>query len=597
MDDVDNMEDFWTKEINECMDIAAPWKSRKLKQKRINLPKEVQSAIGVKNDLKKKVQGNEKKGVKDLKLERQYKKQRNYCTKLVKNAVRENAGKNITSASTGKEIWNSINDILKPGRLDKSSIKIQTENQLMEDPLQIAEAFSVFFKEKVEKLVASIKKDPDNDPFSRLKGKLKDSNLKFILKTVSEKVVLNLLRALKPKKSYGIDGITSEILKIGADVLVVPLTYIVNYSIRTGKYPSKWKIAKVIALHKKGDKKLLKNYRPVSLLAVAGMILEKVVALQIEEFFESNGLLGLFQFGFRKYKSTISELLTLFDTILEAKEMKKEIMIILYDLSAAFDTVPHQILMEKLRLYGFCQLAMKWIESYLSNRKQFVEISGKRSSNQEIDFGTPQGSRLSPLLFIILMADLDLWTDNSTLSNFADDTQSIVVRDNRKNLLETAASEANNVINFFKSNGLVNNADKAAVLYNGKGKSEIITVENVGGEDLISTYSEKLLGLHINADFGWSTHVDQLSIELKKRIGLLRRIKKRVPREKIVIIAEAIFNSLLRYGVAVFLKPVYDKEDLNMEKKPKNTATLQTLQNNMLRVIFGFFSMFRSSLS
>merc|ERR1739846_15980 len=322
-------------------------------------------------------------------------------------------------------------------------------------------------------------------------------------------------------------------------------------------------------MHKKGDKKILKNYRPVSMLVVAGMVLEKIVALQIEEFFESNGLLGLFQFGFRKYKSTISELLTLFDTLLEAKENGKEILIILYDLSAAFDTVPHQILIEKLRLYGFSQLAIKWMESYLSNRKQIVEISGKRSSEQEIDIGTPQGSRLSPLLFIILMADLDLWTDNSTLSNFADDTQSIVVRDNRKNLLETAASEANNVINFFKSNGLVNNADKAAVLYNAKGKSEMITVENVGGEDLVSTYSEKLLGLHINADFGWSTHVDQLSIELKKRIGLLRRIRKRVPKEKIVIIAEAIFNSIIRYGAAVYLKPIYDKEDLNMEKKPK----------------------------
>ena len=134
------------------------------------------------------------------------------------------------------------------------------------------------------------------------------------------------------------------------------------------------------------------------------------------------------------------------------------------------------------------------------------------------------------------------------------------------------------MIDFFRSNGLVNNADKAAVLYNGKGKSEIITVENVGGENLVSTYSEKLLGLHINADFGWSTHVDQLSIELKKRIGLLRRIKKRVPKEKNIIIAEFIFNSLLRYGVAVFLKPVYDEEDINMEKNPKNTTTLQTLQ-------------------
>jgi hypothetical protein len=98
------------------------------------------------------------------------------------------------------------------------------------------------------------------------------------------------------------------------------------------------------------------------------------VALQIEEFFESNGLLGKFQFRFRRNKSTISEFLTLFDTLLEAKEMKREIMIILYDLSAAFNTMPHQILIEKLRLYGFCQLSIKWMESYLSNRKHFVEV-------------------------------------------------------------------------------------------------------------------------------------------------------------------------------------------------------------------------------
>ena len=267
--------------------------------------------------------------------------------------------------------------------------------------------------------------------------------------------------------------------------------------------------------------------------------------------------------------------------------MKREIMIILYDLSAAFDTVPHQILIEKLRLYGFCQLSLKWMKSYLSNRKQFVEVSGKRSSEQEMNIGTPQGSRLSPLLFIILMADLDLWTENSNLSNFADDTQSIIVSDDRKNLLETAAIEANSVISFFNSNGLVNNADKAAVLYNSKGKSEDITIENVGGENLASTYSEKLLGLHINADFQWTTHVDNLSIELKKRTGILRRIRNRVPKEKINMIAEAIFNSLLRYGVAVFLKPVYDEEDLKARKLPKNTNTLQTLQNSMIRVIYG----------
>ena len=174
-------------------------------------------------------------GIKDLKLEKQYKKQRNYCTKVIKNAVREITGKSITSASSGKEIWNSINDILRPERLAKTSIKIQTENQVIEDPQQISDAFSVFFKEKVEKLVASVVKDPDIDPFAKLREKLKGSNLKFDLKTVSEKVVRNLLKSLKPKKSSGIDGISSEILKISSEVLVIPLTYIVNCSLTTKK--------------------------------------------------------------------------------------------------------------------------------------------------------------------------------------------------------------------------------------------------------------------------------------------------------------------------------------------------------------------------
>ena len=106
-----------------------------------------------------------------------------------------------------------------------------------------------------------------------------------------------------------------------------------------------------------------------------------------------------------------------------------------------------------------------------------VEVAGKRSNEQEINIGTPQGSRLSPLLFIILMADLDLWTEERFLSNFADDTQSIIVHENKERLLEITTKEANSVIKFFGSNNLVNNADKAAVLCNCKGKGEYTTLE------------------------------------------------------------------------------------------------------------------------
>ena len=99
---------------------------------------------------------------------------------------------------------------------------------------------------------------------------------------------------------------------------------------------------------------------------------------------------------------------------------------------------------------------------------------------------------------------------------------------------------------------------------------------------------KKLLGLHINSDFTWNVHVEKVAIELKKRIGLLRRIRNRIPKAKLVMIAEAIFNSKIRYGISVYLNPVFDNEDLKAKKLSKNATTLQTLQNTMLRQIFGF---------
>ena len=119
--------------------------------------------------------------------------------------------------------------------------------------------------------------------------------MKFKIKTVNKREVSKILKSLKSKTSYGIDGITAKVLKIGARVLATPLTYIINFSIVTGKYPSEWKLAKVIPLHKKGDEISIRNYRPVALPSVSGMMLERIVAIQIEEFFEKNDLPYLHQ--------------------------------------------------------------------------------------------------------------------------------------------------------------------------------------------------------------------------------------------------------------------------------------------------------------
>ena len=399
--------------------------------------------------------------MKNLKL---YKKQKNYVNNLVKQDIRKAFGRNINSNSTPAEIWRAIADVLKPERMACSHWKIKIDGEYVEAPDILAEEFNKFFKLKVEKLAEGIKKDNQIDPLDKLKEKVKGKNLSFKLRTVTEREVSFILRKLKSKSSCGFDGISSEILKLSGQALVAPLRYIINSSILSGKFPTAWKKACVAPLHKKSDKFSMKNYRPVALLSVPGMCLEKAVAMQITEFFEKNSLFGDWMFAFRENRSTTNELLTLFDTLLEAKENNKEIALILYDLSAAFDTVKPQLLIDKLRIYGFDQLSLNWVESYLTGRKQAVRIGEHTSTEVELTLGTPQGSRLSPLLFSIIFADLDLWINKSTLSNFADDTQSCIIADTREELEELAREESESVLKFFNSINLVNNADKAALV-------------------------------------------------------------------------------------------------------------------------------------
>ena len=584
---VDQMEEFWTSEINKCLDEVAPWQERKRKKRKVVLPEEVKAAVQKRNKMKKQLKEIQGSGSVDRDFEMKFKKYNNYCNNLVKKAVRQISGKNITENSTVEEVWKSLGHVMRPETMAKKSMKIKEGNDIIEDPQTLTQISNKFFKKKVEDLAASIKKDPSVDPLGRLRQKYMGAGLEFSLKTVQVQDVLKIMKQLKTKKSAGFDGISAEILKLGAEVLAVPLTHIINTSIVSGVFPTNWKEAKVVPIHKKGDKRTLKNYRPVALLSVAGMILERVVAIQIEEHFENNRLFGDFQFGFRQNKSTISELLTLFENLLEAKEDRSFIMLLMYDLSAAFDTVSHDILCQKLRIYGFDNAAMKWVGSYLESRKQRVTISGKISDPVDINIGTPQGSRLSPLLFICLMADLELWT-TSPLSNFADDTQSVIMEKSEEEAIETTRREANNVIGFFGGNNLVNNADKACLLYNKTGTASNIEIAGIGGENVSSKESEKLLGLHVSANLDWKVHIDKLSSELRARIGILRRLYHKLPRDKLFIVAEAIFNSKIRYGIAVYLKPTFEEEEIKSGHQYQATKQLQALQNEMLRTICGF---------
>ena len=139
------------------------------------------------------------------------------------------------------------------------------------------------------------------------------------------------------------------------------------------------------------------------------------------------------------------------------------------------------------------------------------------------------------------------------------------------------------MLKFFNSINLVNNADKAALLYNSKGKGAQITLEDIGGEELESSDHERLLGLQVNSGFDWKTHIQHLCSTLKKRLGMLKRIKHRLPREKLHLVAEAIYNSPIRYGIAVYYRPrlTQDEESFTIQDP------IQVAQNDMLRELFG----------
>ena len=417
--DVDDIVNYWTESVQNVLDLLAPKKSKSIgKKKKVQLPPSVKQKLQRRNEMAKEISQAEEGHVsKEMVME--YKKHKNFCNRLVKKVILENEGINITEKSSLNQIWKVIGDVLRPERLATNQLKVMVNDTVSEDPKVISEAFVKFFKKKVDDLAEGIKPTNINDHLAPLRKKFEKSVLKFSFKPVEVHTVRKILKELKSKTSSGPDGISSEILKMGADVLAEPLTAIANKSIETSKFPTSWKEAIVCPLFKKGDRKLLQNYRPVSLLCVAGMVLERACCIQIEEFLEQNNILQSFQFGFRAHKSCISELLTLFDILLEAKEDNKEIALILFDLSAAFDLADHEILLRKCEIYGFTTQAVEWLRSYLKNRSQRVMVSGEISSSVEINRGTPQRSRLSPILFLIIMADLNLHTDKGHLSNFA----------------------------------------------------------------------------------------------------------------------------------------------------------------------------------
>lgn len=386
---------------------------------------------------------------------------------------------------------------------------------------------------------------------------------------------------MRKRRSHGLDNIDSCVLKSSIDIISLPLTRIINLAIREGKFPSPWKVACVKPLLKKSSPKNKINYRPISLLSVPSIVFEKIIAQQISKYFEKYNLFGLRQYGFRKHKNTINAIISLMTDLQIASENGKVAGCVMFDLSAAFDCIEANILCQKLEIYGFNKRSVSLIESFLNNRRQCVQVGEKRSEVENLPYGSPQGSSLSPLLFLILISDIDEWVEHLKLVGFADDTSGIVCASSVEELKEKTETDVKNVIGFMSSNLLVINPEKTCFILNEKGKEKLEEEIKVQNDIIQSSKNETLLGMKISANLQWKDHCNELKNTLRHRLFIIRQIREALPRKILPSIAEALFNSKVRYGIAAYGKIRLSENDTETGVMKQ----LQVLQNNMLRLI------------
>ena len=221
------------------------------------------------------------------------------------------------------------------------------------------------------------------------------------------------MKSMSKKKSKGNDGVSQECLLLGGEVLAAPLTKIINNSITSGIFPTGWKEAIVVPILKKGDPKDPKNYRPVSCLTAASKVLEKAVCQQLTRFIEIHKLLPNSQHGFRSGRSTMTALSSMQKNWIKNAEEGLMTGVLVWDLSAAFDTLDVGLFLKKLSLYGADELTLSWFRSFLTERTQRVRIGSSLSNALTLTSGVPHGGILSPIVFTLYTADMELWLKKS----------------------------------------------------------------------------------------------------------------------------------------------------------------------------------------
>ena len=474
-----------------------------------------------------------------------------------------------------QSMWKTLSHIIGNKKKKNSNITSLNINQkILTNQLDITDGLNKYFVNISKDLENQIESTNENEFLKYLDTPLKQT---LHMRKTTTNEVLNQINQLDSKKSAGHDGFTAKFLKLSLPHILNPLTDIFNTSITTGIYPDELKIAKCIPIYKRGKKDDPSNYRPISILSSINKIFEKIIYHRLYKHFTENNILYDYQFGFRQNHSTAQALIEITDYLKCSIDEQKKVCGIFLDLTKAFDTVDHNILLKKLQHYGIRGSTNELIESYLTNRYQYVALGQTHSSKRLISCGVPQGSVLGPLLFLIYINDIAKCSSTGRIRIFADDTSAFIEGQNIEDVISKSEKLMNSLNIWFKSNKLTLSESKSCFLLFRSQQSKVNEIPNTlkfGEKSISRENSVKYLGITLEEHLNWNEHVQNVCSSLRKCFSVFYGIRDFINKEQIRTLYYSLVYSKIVYALAVYGQTTQE-----------NLLQLQRLQNGLLKVL------------
>ena len=387
--------------------------------------------------------------------------------------------------------------------------------------------------------------------------KIPENPLSIFMTPTTGIEVEKIIHGLNNKNSSGFDDVSNRILKGITTGISVPLSVLTNRSMVEGVFPTEMKKADTVPLYKGKEKCDKNNYRPISLLLTMSKVIEKIVYKRTYNFLNESGQLYTSQYGFRSGHSCQDAVAELVGEITRNKDMGLHTIGVFLDLSKAFDTLEHQVLLDKLSKYGIRGTPLDWFRSYLTGRKLRVKCMIESTQKQEysdycdVEYGTPQGSCLGPLLFLVFVNDLHRNLELCYDIQFADDTTIYKGHRNMRYLKWCIETDLKNVSNWFRANKLTLNVSKSVYMIFSKKDQKDLVIE-LGDIKLPRVPSTKFLGLWIDENLNWNEHHSKLKTKLKRNLTLLKQGMNYLNSSTKKILYYAQIYSHIAYGLVLW---------------------------------------------